>query len=77
MLQLDELEELRLFSYKNAKMYKEKTKRVLRLFFGKLKSRWTGPFIIHKVYPYGVNKKGDTFKVSGQRLKHYSDDEVE
>lgn len=27
MLQLDELEELRLFSYQNAKIYKEKTKR--------------------------------------------------
>ena len=27
MLQLDELEEIRLFSYENAKLYKEKTKR--------------------------------------------------
>ena len=26
----------------------------LHIFPGKLKSRWTGPFIIHKVYPNGV-----------------------
>ena len=47
----------------------------LRLFLGKLKSRWAGPFKITRVFPYGSiklsNAKGKTFKVNGQRLKHY------
>ena len=97
MLQLDELEELRFFSYENAKLYKEKTKKWhdkniqsrvfevgqqvllfnsrLKLFPGKLKSRWSGPFTIIKVYPYGAvelrDNQGGEFKVNGQRLKHY------
>ncbi|KAL4334737.1 hypothetical protein GQ457_07G008480 [Hibiscus cannabinus] len=29
---------------------------ILRLFPGKLKSRWSGPFIVHKVYPHGAMK---------------------
>lgn len=48
----------------------------LHLFPGKLKSRWTGPFIIHEVHPNGVvevfNPKGNqTFKVNGHRLKPF------
>ena len=47
----------------------------LKLFPGKLKSRWTGPYTVMKVFPYGaVEIKGDTgpeFKVNGQRLKLY------
>ncbi|XP_060969951.1 uncharacterized protein LOC115713732 [Cannabis sativa] len=47
----------------------------LKLFPGKLKSRWSGPFTVVKVFPYGaVELKGDgpaTFKVNGQRLKFY------
>ncbi|RVW88776.1 Gag-Pol polyprotein [Vitis vinifera] len=48
----------------------------LHLFPGKLKSRWTGPFIIHKVHPNGVveifNPTGNqTFKVNGHRLKPF------
>ena len=48
----------------------------LRLFAGKLKSRWSGPFIVTKVSPYGHIKIMDerserTFTVNGQRLKHY------
>ena len=47
----------------------------LRLFPGKLKSRWSGPFEIVKVYPHGAvdikNLSGETFKVNGQRLKLY------
>ena len=27
---------------------------ILRFFPSKLKSRWSGPFTIHQVYPYGV-----------------------
>ncbi|KAK8996708.1 hypothetical protein V6N11_020207 [Hibiscus sabdariffa] len=49
----------------------------LKLFPGKLKSRWSGPFLVHKVYPYGaveINKDEDVniFKVNGQRLKVYT-----
>ncbi|RVW66723.1 hypothetical protein CK203_065462 [Vitis vinifera] len=47
-------------------------------FYGlrKLKSRWTGPFIIHEVHPNGVveifNPTGNqTFKVNGHRLKPF------
>ncbi|XP_024017246.1 uncharacterized protein LOC112090346 [Morus notabilis] len=47
----------------------------LHLFLGKLKSRWSGPFTVVRVFPYGVvevthDAKG-TFKVNGQRLKPY------
>ena len=47
----------------------------LHLFPGKLKSRWTGPFII-QVHPNGVvevfNPTGNqTFKVNGHRLKPF------
>ncbi|XP_073024248.1 uncharacterized protein [Primulina eburnea] len=52
----------------------------LRLFPGKLKSRWTGPFIVEAVQPYRAIKlkcnDGRTFKVNGQRVKHYFGDEV-
>ena len=49
----------------------------LHIFPGKLKSRWTGPFIIHQVYPNGVvdllnSKDNRIFKVNGQRLKPYA-----
>ena len=49
----------------------------LKLFSGKLKSRWTGPYEIIKVFPFGVVEvthpdKG-RFKVNGQRLKLYID----
>ena len=47
----------------------------LKLFRGKLKSRWTGTFKIMRVLPYGSielsNAKGETFKVNGQRVKHH------
>ncbi|XP_069145904.1 uncharacterized protein [Solanum lycopersicum] len=47
----------------------------LRLFPGKLKSKWTGPFLIAQVFPRGVveleKKKGVRFKVNGQRIKIY------
>ena len=47
------------------------------LFPGKLKSRWTGPFIVHQSYPNGLvdllNPKGNQiFKVNGQRIKPYA-----
>ena len=42
----------------------------LKLFPGKLKSRWSGPFKIIRVYPYGEidlldEKTGREFKVNG------------
>ncbi|XP_071926164.1 uncharacterized protein [Coffea arabica] len=47
----------------------------LRLFLGKLKSRWSGPFEVTQVFPYGAveikGKNGSPFKVNGQRLKPY------
>ena len=51
----------------------------LRLFLGKQRTRWLGPFIIVKVSPHGAvelqGNDGTTFKVNGQRLKHYIGDE--
>ena len=49
----------------------------LHLFPGELKSRWTGPFIIHQVHPYGSmdlfnSKDNRIFKVNGQRQKPYA-----
>jgi len=48
----------------------------LHLFAGKLRSRWSGPFIVQTVYPHGAVDimnpgNGDVFKVNGQRLKPY------
>ena len=47
----------------------------LRLFPGKLKSRWSGPFMVTYAYPFGAvelcNTQGERFKVNGQRLKLY------
>ncbi|XP_075473337.1 uncharacterized protein LOC142504344 [Primulina tabacum] len=47
----------------------------LRLFPEKLKSRWSGPFVISKVYPSGAvelqDGKDETFTVNAQQLKHY------
>ena len=48
----------------------------LHLFPGKLRSRWSGPFIVKEAFPHGAveledQKGGNTFKVNGQRLKPY------
>nr|GEZ61091.1 reverse transcriptase domain-containing protein [Tanacetum cinerariifolium] len=47
----------------------------LKIFSRKLKTRWSGPFTITKVYPYGTAKlahaDGSNFKVNCHRLKHY------
>ena len=69
----------RLIAHKNFKhgdqvlLYDSK----LHLFPGKLKSRWTGPFIIHQVHPNGSvdqlnSKDSSVFKANGQRLKPYA-----
>ncbi|XP_074314770.1 uncharacterized protein LOC141650284 [Silene latifolia] len=46
----------------------------LKFFSGKLRSKWTGPFTVVRSFPHGAVEisQGDrTFKVNGQRLKHY------
>lgn len=51
----------------------------LKLFPGKLRSRWSGPFRIKEVKPYGAvvlwDVNGEHFTVNGQRLKPYLADE--
>ena len=47
----------------------------LKLFPGKLKSRWSGPYTVLTSTPFGAVKLkiefGNELKVNGQRLKHY------
>ena len=47
----------------------------LNLFSGKLKSRWSCPYIVVTITPFGAmtleDESGSEFKVNGQRLKHY------
>jgi hypothetical protein len=48
----------------------------LYLFPSKLRSRWTDPFIVRSVFPYGAieiedPKNGTIFTVNGQRLKPF------
>ncbi|CAL1390031.1 unnamed protein product [Linum trigynum] len=53
----------------------------LKLFPGKLRSRWSGPYTVNQVFPYGTieiaNPQTEPFKVNGHRLKLYLGDEVE
>ncbi|XP_024014634.1 uncharacterized protein LOC112088520 [Eutrema salsugineum] len=97
VLQLHELEEIRLNAFESARIYKERTKILhdqkilkrefkvgdlvllfnsrLKLFPGKLRSRWSGPFRVLEVRSYGAlvleEKDGKGFVVDGQRVKHY------
>ena len=47
----------------------------LKLFPGKLKSRWSGPYTVVSSTPFGAmtlkTNSGNELKVNGQRLKHY------
>ena len=47
----------------------------LKLFHGKLKSRWSGQHTVVAVTPFGAvtlkSNYGDEFKLNGERLKHY------
>nr|GEV85382.1 reverse transcriptase domain-containing protein [Tanacetum cinerariifolium] len=47
----------------------------LKIFSGKLKTRWSGPFTIAKVFPYGTvelsQANGPDLKVNGHHVKHY------
>ncbi|XP_076889997.1 uncharacterized protein LOC143540931 [Bidens hawaiensis] len=41
----------------------------LKLFAGKLRLKWTGPYLVKEVFLYPDN--GTSWKVNGHRLKHY------
>nr|GEU93352.1 reverse transcriptase domain-containing protein [Tanacetum cinerariifolium] len=47
----------------------------LKIFSGKLKTRWSGPFTITQVFSHGTvelsQPDGPNFKVNGHRAKHY------
>ena len=54
----------------------------LHLFSGKLKTRWSGPYLVHTVFPHGTveisnPKNGSTFKINGQKLKPFYTTEPE
>ncbi|XP_022853217.1 uncharacterized protein LOC111374718 [Olea europaea var. sylvestris] len=50
----------------------------LKVFPGKLKPRWSGPFTVSQVFSYGTielhHPTKENFKVNGQRIKHYMED---
>nr|GEU36028.1 reverse transcriptase domain-containing protein [Tanacetum cinerariifolium] len=52
----------------------------LKIFSRKLKTRWSGPFTITKVFPYGTvelsQPDGLNFKVNGHHVKHYFEGDV-
>ncbi|GJZ99732.1 reverse transcriptase domain-containing protein, partial [Tanacetum coccineum] len=85
-LQLNELNELRDQAYKlHDSKIKNRIFNVgdqvllfnsrLKIFSGKLKTRWSGTFTIAQVFPYGTvelsQPDGLNFKVNGHRVKHY------
>ena len=48
----------------------------LKLFPGKLRSQWVGPFVVINIFPHGAVeikslKTGKEFKVNGHRMKPY------
>ncbi|XP_038887062.1 uncharacterized protein LOC120077234 [Benincasa hispida] len=54
----------------------------LRLFPGKLKSRWSGPFRIKTIFPHGTvelttEDRNNAFKVNGHRIKPYYGGDVD
>ncbi|XP_076951353.1 uncharacterized protein LOC143624666 [Bidens hawaiensis] len=75
--QIHELEELKDAAYSRSLNIKEKTKALHdRRLKGKLSSKWTGPYLVKEVFPYGVVElenpdNGTSWKVNGHRLKHY------
>nr|GEY81779.1 reverse transcriptase domain-containing protein [Tanacetum cinerariifolium] len=52
----------------------------MKIFSGKLKSRWSGPFTISQVFPYGAvelsQPDGPNFKVNGHHFKHYFGEDI-
>ncbi|XP_057745249.1 uncharacterized protein LOC130963115 [Arachis stenosperma] len=54
----------------------------LKFFSGKLKSRWSGPFVVTRASLYGhveiqEQNSDKKFTVNGQRLKHYLRGEID
>ncbi|GKA60900.1 reverse transcriptase domain-containing protein [Tanacetum coccineum] len=53
----------------------------LKMYHGKLKSKWSGPNIVKTVYPHGAieitDRDGFSFKVNGQRLKKYYEGNID
>ncbi|XP_074277087.1 uncharacterized protein LOC141600740 [Silene latifolia] len=49
----------------------------VKVFPSKLKSRWSGPFKVMQIFPYGAfelwSEEGGTFRVNYQRVKRYYD----
>ncbi|GKB90114.1 reverse transcriptase domain-containing protein [Tanacetum coccineum] len=85
LMQLNELAELRDDFKVGDKVLLYNSR--LKMYLGKLKSKWSGPNIVKTVYPHGAieitDRDGFSFKVNGQRLKKYyrgdidkEDDEV-
>ena len=90
-------------TYKNAKIYKEQTKKwhdkhvlrkefqegdkvlifnsILKLFPGKLRSKWSRPITVTSVTPYGAlgvkSEDGQEFKVNGEILKYYFEQKID
>nr|GEV77955.1 reverse transcriptase domain-containing protein [Tanacetum cinerariifolium] len=52
----------------------------LKIFYGKLKTHWSGLFTIFQVFPYGTVEFSQpdepNFKVNGHRLKHYFGEDI-
>ncbi|GJR68266.1 reverse transcriptase domain-containing protein [Tanacetum coccineum] len=52
----------------------------LKIFSEKLKTRWSGPFTITQVFPYGTielsQPDGPNFKVNGHHVKHYFGEDI-
>nr|GEY16038.1 reverse transcriptase domain-containing protein [Tanacetum cinerariifolium] len=52
----------------------------LKIFSGKLNTRWSGPFTISHVFPYGTvelsQNDGPNFKVNGHKMKHYFGEDI-
>ncbi|XP_015170121.1 KRAB-A domain-containing protein 2-like [Solanum tuberosum] len=65
--QINEMHEFRLRAYERSAL--------LRLFPGKLRSKWTGPFKVTQVFQSGAieleNDRGERFKANGQRIIAY------
>ncbi|RDX93013.1 hypothetical protein CR513_24794, partial [Mucuna pruriens] len=59
--QLQELDELYLEAYENARIYKQKDpeERLPHWPNSKLHSRWDGPFVITNIFPHGVVRLKD------------------
>ncbi|RDX83813.1 hypothetical protein CR513_35223, partial [Mucuna pruriens] len=80
--QLQELDELRLEAYENARNYKQKERLPYRLESVAIQlkieahSRWDGPFVITNIFPHGAvqlknEHTNNTFQVNGHQIKPF------